>query len=206
MSNDQIEQFKRKFNHYCNQYDQKLNQYPIFQKIQESTNVRPSHVVLFVIILLTILAFLNLAPNAITNIIGFVHPAYYSFYALQTKTDEDDRQWLTYWIVFAFFNVVESVTDVLFTWIPFYYLVKCLIIIWLSHPTYRGAAVMLGYLAPIFQSLKNIFDPQPQPQTLGDAIKSIKKDVKKDLNNLSDKVNNIDVSFLNKDKMNVKFD
>ena len=37
----------------------------------------------------------------------FLYPAYWSIKALETSDLKDDRKWLTYWVVFAFFSVLE---------------------------------------------------------------------------------------------------
>ena len=37
----------------------------------------------------------------------FLYPAYWSIKALETSDVKDDRKWLTYWVVFAFFSVLE---------------------------------------------------------------------------------------------------
>ena len=48
-----------------------------------------------------------LSPQLLVNFIGFAYPAYCSIKALETSTKEDDTQWLTYWVVLAFFNHVD---------------------------------------------------------------------------------------------------
>ena len=44
-------------------------------------------------------------------VVGFVYPAYRSFKALEAKEPEGSATWLTYWLVFSLFSVVEVVTD-----------------------------------------------------------------------------------------------
>ena len=60
----------------------------------------------------------------ICNFIGFLYPAYCSIKALESRTKEDDTQWLMYWVVFALFSVLEFFSDFLVGWVPFYWLVK----------------------------------------------------------------------------------
>ena len=60
-----------------------------------------------------------------------------SMLALETDDKDDDTQWLTYWVVFSAFNFVEAVSDVLFNWIPLYYLAKTGLMIWCMHPEYK---------------------------------------------------------------------
>ena len=56
------------------------------------------------------------------NMIGFVYPAYFSLVALNSKDREDDTKWsvlwiwcnfrLTYWVVFGFFSIIESIVSI----------------------------------------------------------------------------------------------
>jgi len=91
---------------------------------------------------LVLVVLFSVGGNALCNLVGFAYPIYASFKALKTKQTEDDAQWLTYWIVFAFFSLVESFTDFFLFWIPFYYLFKMLMLIWLYLPQTRGADVV----------------------------------------------------------------
>ena len=49
---------------------------------------------------------------------------YISIKALESVNKDDDTKWLTYWVVFALFSVVEFFSDIIFSWFPFYWLVK----------------------------------------------------------------------------------
>lgn len=76
----------------------------------------------------------------VCNLIGFVQPAYQSVKAIESITKEDDTKWLTYWVVFAFFMVVESFIDLILFWFPFYWLAKCALLMWLAN--YGGAVLV----------------------------------------------------------------
>ncbi|KAJ2588953.1 ER membrane protein DP1/Yop1 [Coemansia sp. RSA 1797] len=65
--------------------------------------------------------------------------AYASMEAIETPGKEDDAQWLTYWVVFGLFNVLEYFTGFLLYWFPFYYLIKLGFLVWLMAPATRGA-------------------------------------------------------------------
>ncbi|KAJ2644296.1 ER membrane protein DP1/Yop1, partial [Coemansia sp. RSA 1287] len=64
---------------------------------------------------------------------------YASMEAIETPGKEDDAQWLTYWVVFGLFNVLEYFTGFLLYWFPFYYLIKLGFLVWLMAPATRGA-------------------------------------------------------------------
>jgi hypothetical protein len=60
----------------------------------------------------------------VCNIIGFVYPAYASIKAIETKAKDDDTKWLTYWVVYGCFGMVEFFSDILLSWFPLYWLAK----------------------------------------------------------------------------------
>jgi len=78
----------------------------------------------------------------ISDIFAFAYPAYMSFKAIDSADPTDDTQWLTYWVVFALFSIVENVMSFLVTWIPFYYMIKCCFFAWLYHPKFMGAGLV----------------------------------------------------------------
>ena len=42
-------------------------------------------------------------------------------HALETPGGDDDRQWLTFWIIFGVFTLFERYADVLLSTLPLYY-------------------------------------------------------------------------------------
>jgi receptor expression-enhancing protein 5/6 len=79
------------------------------------------------------------------NLAGFVLPTYYSLNALFTSGKADDTQWLTYWVVYAFFTVIESAISAPY-WFPFYYIFKFALVLWMALPQTNGAQVVFNSL------------------------------------------------------------
>ncbi|KAL1464429.1 hypothetical protein WDU94_004078 [Cyamophila willieti] len=74
---------------------------------------------------------------------AFLYPAYLSYKSLKNKNTVDQFNLMTYWIVFAVFRISEYLADFIFAmWLPFYYELKMLVIIWLLSPATRGSTVM----------------------------------------------------------------
>ncbi|KAI8508163.1 PREDICTED: receptor expression-enhancing protein 5-like isoform X3 [Branchiostoma belcheri] len=74
---------------------------------------------------------------------GFVYPAYCSVKAIESERKEDDTQWLTYWVVYSVFGLAEFWFDILLFWIPFYYLLKCLFLLYCMAPgSYNGSEMI----------------------------------------------------------------
>merc|ERR1711928_9768 len=77
------------------------------------------------------------------NTIGFVYPAYASLKALETARKEDDTKWLTYWVVYAYLSTLEFFSDILLSWFPFYWLAKCLLLLWCFAPgSWNGSNIL----------------------------------------------------------------
>lgn len=71
-----------------------------------------------------------------------MYPAYQTFKALDTKDKDAQAQMLRYWAVFAAFASVEFYTDMLVSWLPFYYELKMLMLLYLSTPFTKGSATV----------------------------------------------------------------
>lgn len=70
----------------------------------------------------------------ICNTVGFVYPAYMSMRALESPNKEDDTKWLTYWVVYACFSILEYFSDFIVGWFPLYWLIKVSIVVTRLHP------------------------------------------------------------------------
>jgi len=102
----------------------------------------------------------SLFTKVTSNLIGFVYPAYASFKAIESDDKHDDTQWLTYWVVYAFFNLIESLLDFsIGGWIPFYFFIKVFIVLWLQLPQFMGALyIYQSFLAPLLRQHEKQID------------------------------------------------
>ncbi|KAM7221676.1 protein yop-1 [Rhypophila decipiens] len=133
---------------YVNQLDKELSKYPALNNLEKSTSVPKAYAVIGLVTLYFFLIIFNLGGQLLTNVAGFVIPGYYSLDALFTSSTHDDTQWLTYWVVFAFFTVIESLVSVVY-WFPFYYTFKFVFLLWLALPTFKGAELIFrSFLSP----------------------------------------------------------
>ena len=100
--------------------------------------------ILFVLIvsILTVLTWVVGGAKLISDLMGFFYPAYMSFKAIDSVDTADNTQWLTYWVVFSLFSIVESTASVLTAFIPFYFYIKCGFFLWLYHPKFQGAQMV----------------------------------------------------------------
>ncbi|PWN48160.1 hypothetical protein IE53DRAFT_364119 [Violaceomyces palustris] len=152
----QAQQFQQKAEYFVAQIDKELSKYPIFNKLEQTVPVPKAYAAIGAFGLFTLLIFFNIFAGFLTNFVGFFVPAYFSLRALETPQPQDDIQWLTYWVVFGFFNFIESFVDIILYYVPWYYTLKTLAIVWLMLPQTQGAKLVYNKaLRPAFQSSRS---------------------------------------------------
>uniref|UniRef100_A0A3B4EKU0 Receptor expression-enhancing protein n=1 Tax=Pygocentrus nattereri TaxID=42514 RepID=A0A3B4EKU0_PYGNA len=92
-------------------------------------------------------------------VFGTLYPAYYSYKAVRTKNVKEYVRWMMYWIVFALYTVLETITDLSMAWFPLYYELKVAFVIWLLSPYTRGASLIYRkFLHPLLASREREID------------------------------------------------
>ncbi|KAF9436201.1 ER membrane protein DP1/Yop1 [Entomortierella beljakovae] len=137
-----MESVQAKVRYYNAQLDKELSKYPQLLQLEAVTGVPKTYFVAGAGAFFFLMIFFNFAGKLLSNLLGWVYPAYRSFKALETPEKDDDRQWLTYWTVYGFVSILESFTDILLYWFPFYFFLKTVFLLWLMLPTFNGAATV----------------------------------------------------------------
>ena len=71
-----------------------------------------------------------------------LYPAVHSIRAIESAGKDDDKVWLTYWMVFGLFNVAETFFGFVFYFIPYWDWLRLGLFIWLLLPNFNGAKVL----------------------------------------------------------------
>lgn len=139
---------QEKAQNYLGDLDKELSKYPALNKLEKQSGVPKAYAAIGFGALYFFLVVFNLGGQLLTNLAGFVIPGYYSLQALFTANTKDDNQWLTYWVMFAFFTVLESLMNIVY-WFPFYFVFKFVFFLWLALPPFRGAQIIFrSFLVP----------------------------------------------------------
>jgi len=146
-----------KANHYINQFDKELTKYPALNAFEQRTQVPKAYAVLGGFFFLTVLLAINPLAAPVSNLVGWLLPAYLSFKAIESPSPHDDVQWLTYWVVFGFFNFIESFAlRMVLYYLPWYFAMKTMFIVWLQLPAFRGAQITyLNVLKPLLTNVSS---------------------------------------------------
>lgn len=142
--------FQDRTQHQINQIDKELSKYPALNNFEKQTSVPKVYAFLGLVGIYFFLVFFNIAGEFLVNFAGFVIPGYYSLDALFSASKVDDTQWLTYWVVYAFLTVLESIVNAVY-WFPFYYTFKFVLVLWMALPQFGGAQIVFrSFIQPVF--------------------------------------------------------
>ncbi|CAD5113142.1 DgyrCDS2332 [Dimorphilus gyrociliatus] len=83
-----------------------------------------------------------LVSRFVILVFGTLYPAYASYKAIKTRNTKEYLKWMMYWVIFALFTCAETVADLFVCWLPFYYELKIVFIIWLLSPATQGSKII----------------------------------------------------------------
>ena len=78
----------------------------------------------------------------LTLAITVLYPAAKSIQALETHSTDDDKEWLTYWIIFGIFTLLDDFAGFLLSMIPYYFWIKLAFFVYLFAPMTKGSQVI----------------------------------------------------------------
>jgi receptor expression-enhancing protein 5/6 len=118
----------------------------VLNTLSAKTGVPIKSLMQYTLVGAVVLVMLGIGQSYITNIIGVAYPAFMSFMALESEGLDDDKQWLTYWVCFGAFNIVDQFAGLILRIIPFYFFLKCGFLVYLMHPSFLGATQVYNSL------------------------------------------------------------
>ncbi|ESK82859.1 receptor expression-enhancing protein 4 [Moniliophthora roreri MCA 2997] len=92
---------------------------------------------------------------------AFLYPAYSSYKTLSQRpaSEADLERWLMYWSVLGTLLVVEYWVEWIVSWVPFYYLIKTIFLLYLALPQTQGSTyIYLAHLAPLLHEHEDEID------------------------------------------------
>ena len=130
----------------------------IFEEIKKKTGINP-FVLIGSVVAAVLLILYGHCGKIISTLTGVLYPMYMSLKAIETKEEDDDKQWCTYWVVFFLFVLFELYFAYLLEFIPFYFLIKLIFLVWLFFPSTQGAVFVYdSFLSKIYSKYEKDLD------------------------------------------------
>jgi receptor expression-enhancing protein 5/6 len=111
-----------------------------------------------------------------------IYPAAQSIKAIESHSKDDDKEWLTYWIIFGLFTLIDDFFGCILAMIPYFFFIKLGFFVYLFAPQTKGALkiyntvaqpLLVQYRPMIEQLIKDV------QGVAKDAAKEVKKEVVK---------------------------
>lgn len=137
----------------------------IWEKFMEQTRVIseksgiPAVLIYIGLISAVTVVFLGIFEEYVTMSVGVLLPALFSLKALASEDKEDDKQWLTYWTVFSLFVVAELFFGAILKFLPYYFGIKIVFLVWLFLPNFQGATFIYeNFIYKVFKTVESDID------------------------------------------------
>ena len=138
----------------------------IVKKVAGQVGVDPVALVGGGTVFVVLFTYFIFGVGLLCNLIGFFYPVYASLKAIESEEKDDDTRWLIYWVIYAMFTIVETFTDTILYWIPFYFAFKVGFLVWLMLPSHNGAELIYKKVLKPFVAKNAVFG-QSSPESVG---------------------------------------
>jgi len=85
-------------------------------------------------LVLSIITLFVFGATILTLAITVLYPAAKSIQALETEHTEDDKEWLTYWIIFGIFTFLDDFAGFILNMIPYFFWLRLAFFVYLFAP------------------------------------------------------------------------
>ena len=105
---------------------------------------------------LSIVTLCVFGATILTLAITVLYPAAKSIQALETQSTDDDKEWLTYWIIFGIFTLLDDFAGFLLSMIPYYFWIKLAFFVYLLAPMTKGSQTIYNTVVkPLLDQYKD---------------------------------------------------
>lgn len=157
-----------KVDEFCTRFGlDQFGEVPVVKKASEMSGLKHQYIILIVASILALGCFSRSGQWLVGIIFTFLWPMYMSFKALESPGAQDDKKWLTYWVVFGFNHCFEELIFKLLFFIPLIRLVRTALLVYLFASQKNGSEWLFDvYVKQGFTFIKD---------NCGEAIESLEE-------------------------------
>ena len=153
----------------------------LLETASQMTGLPKDKLLRYSLIGIVLFVFFGIGQAILTTLLGVAYPVFMSFHSLESDGKSDDRQWLTYWVVFGLFNMIDQFAGFVLHFIPFYYVLKLTVLVLLFHPKTTGATwvyenYIRGFASHINEIEKHVEDQVKSGINQAKGAVGLKKD------------------------------
>lgn len=130
---------------------------PVFVDVSAKVDVNPGLILAGLGSLGLLILLIVQGWTILLTTITVLYPAVHSIRAIESDDGgDDDKVWLTYWMVFGCFNVLETFFGFIFYFIPYWDWIRLAMFVWLLLPNFNGAKTIYeGFVRQLIAKNKN---------------------------------------------------
>ena len=107
------------------------------------------------VVFLVLMLFKGMLVIGITMTV--LYPALHSVRAIESPDEQDDKRWLSYWMIFGLLNVLETFFGFIFWIIPYWSWLRLGLFVWLLLPNFDGALwIYMNVFKPFLGAHKDL--------------------------------------------------
>ena len=137
-----MDQIKEKLQESTKILDPYATQIPPLRDGAASLKVNPGLLLGGILSVIFLIVMLVKGSLIVMTFITVLYPAMHSIRAIESPEEDDDKVWLTYWMIFGILNVAETFFGFIFWIIPYWGWLRLGLFVWLLLPNFRGSEVI----------------------------------------------------------------
>jgi len=151
---DQVKQVLSEKTAILDQFGDKIPPLKDFAKKQGLNSGLPLGIVLFVMMIIMLIC---QGKEIFVLLVTVIYPALHSIRAIESKCENDDKVWLTYWMIFGFFHVLETFFSFITYFIPYWSWIKIAFFTFLLLPQTDGVSYLYNnFVAKFLKENKDL--------------------------------------------------
>ena len=112
---------------------------PAFVDLSAKADVNPGLIVAAIGSVASLIIMILQGWTILVTFISVLYPTVHSIRAIESPEKDDDKKWLTYWMVLGVFTFLETFVGFIFYFIPYWDWVRLGFFVWLILPNFDGA-------------------------------------------------------------------